>query len=349
MKICFVIPSMTGGGAERVTANLANRLDEMGHEVKILMTASDDVAYKLNEGISVNQIGERTHGSLLGRVQRIFTLRRYFKQNKKTVFISMPTDTNMFAILASLFLPVKLIISERNDPNQYGHKGLRDFLYRFAKKMVFQTEDARNCYSKRLQNVGRIIPNPICEENLEGFTGQRSNRFVVVGRLEPQKNHALLLDAYARVALEYPTHDLYLYGKGSLEQKLKEQCGRLGIADRVHFEGFCKDVHKQIADAAAYILSSDYEGISNSLLEAMAMGLPVISTDCPIGGSRMLIEHEKNGLLVPVGDKEALTNAMIYIITNKEETQKMGEEATKVKERFSIEVIADKWLQYMKE
>ena len=349
MKICFIIPSMTGGGAERVTANLANRLDEMGHEVKIMMTASDDVAYKLNDGISVNQIGERTHGSLLGRFQRIFTLRKYFKENRDTVYVSMPTDTNMFAVLASLFLPVKLIISERNDPNQYGHKGLRDFLYRFAKKMVFQTEDARDCYSKRLQKAGRIIPNPICEEKLETFSGERSKRFVVVGRLEPQKNHKLLLEAYAEIASENKEYDLYLYGKGSLEQELKALSAQLKIEDRVHFEGFCSDVHKQIVDAAAYVLSSDYEGISNSLLEAMAMGLPVISTDCPIGGSRMLIEHEKNGLLVPVGDKKALADAMRFIIANPEETATMGKEAMKVKERFSIEAVADMWLQYMKE
>ena len=110
MKICFIIPSMTGGGAERVTANLANRLDEMGHEVTIMMTASGDVAYRLNVGISVKQIGERTHGSMLGRLQRIFTLRDYFKKNRNTVYVSMPTDTNMFAILASLFLSINLIM-----------------------------------------------------------------------------------------------------------------------------------------------------------------------------------------------------------------------------------------------
>lgn len=349
MKICFIIPSMTGGGAERVTANLANRLDELGHEVTIMMTASGDVAYQLNDGIFVNQIGERTHGSMIGRLQRIFSLRNYFKKNKDAVYVSMPTDTNMFAILASLFLPINLIISERNDPNQYGHKELRDFLYRFAKKMVFQTEDAAQCYSKRLQKAGRVIPNPICEEKLESFAGERSKRFVVVGRLEPQKNHKLLLEAYKEIVAEYEDYDLYLYGRGSLEQELRELSSSLGIANRVHFEGFCSDIHDRISDATAYVLSSDYEGISNSLLEAMAMGLPVISTDCPIGGSRMLIEHMKNGLLVPVGDKEALADAMKFMIANPEQRKQMSEEAARVKDRFSIQTITEEWLQYMKE
>ena len=108
-------------------------------------------------------------------------------------------------------------------------------------------------------------------------------------------------------------------------------------------------MHNQIVDAAAYVLSSDYEGISNSLLEAMAMGIPVISTDCPIGGSRMLIEHKKNGMLVPVGDKRALIEAMKYIIEHAEDAERMGQEAAKVKERFSIQAVADAWLEYMKE
>lgn len=349
MKICFIIPSMTGGGAERVTANLANRLDEMGHEVKILMTASDDVDYELNDGILTFQIGERTHGSLIGRVQRIVTLRKYFSQHRDTAYVSMETDTNMFAILAAMFLSVNLIISERSNPHQYGHQTLRNLIYCFAKKMVFQTEDARNCYSKRLQKAGRIIANSITHENVEVYRGMRSKRFVAVGRLESVKNYQALIKAYAQVALKHADYDLYLYGKGKLEQELKSLSNQLQISEKVHFEGFCQNVQEQIKDAAAYILSSDYEGISNSLLEAMSIGMPVISTDCPIGGSRMLIAHEKNGLLVPVGDVEALAEAMEYIILNPDKAIEMGEEAAKVNERFSTHVIADEWLQYMKE
>lgn len=349
MKICFIIPCMTGGGAERVIANLANRLDEMGHEVRIMMTSSDDVAYQLNENVFVFNLGYRTNGSLIGRLRRITSMRGYFKKNKDMVFVSMETATNMFAIIASLFLPLHLIISERNDPNQYGHKALRDFWYRFAKKMVFQTEDAARCYSRRLQRVGKVIPNPICEENIVSYSGERRKRFVVVGRLEPQKNHKLLLEAYKEVADKYKDYDLFLYGKGWLEQELSNLTDSLGLTGRVHFEGFCSDVQDQIKDATAYVLSSDYEGISNSLLEAMAMGLPVISTDCPIGGSRMLIIHMKNGLLIPVGDKQALADAMCYMVENPEQAKRMSDEAQKVKDRFSIQRITEEWLQYMKE
>lgn len=349
MKICFLIPSMTGGGAERVTANLANKMDEMGHEVTILMVASDEVAYHLSEGIKVNTFGSRSHGALIGRVKKIFEFRRYFKAHKDTVFIAMATETNMFAALASIGIPVKLLVSERSNPERFEQKKMRDFTYMFVKKIVFQTEDASSCFSKRLQDVGRIIANPVAEGTLEPFYGERSKRFVAVGRLQEVKNHKLLLEAFAEIAAEYEDYDLYLYGEGKTEEQLREQCRQLEVAERVHFEGFCSDVNEKIRDASAYILTSDYEGISNSLLEAMAMGIPVVSTDCPIGGSRMLIEHKKNGLLIPVGDKSALTEAMRYIIEHAEDAKRMGEEAEKVKERFSIQAIADAWLEYMKE
>lgn len=349
MKICFIIPSMTGGGAERVTANLANRLDEMGHEVTIMMTASDDVDYRLNESVVLFKMGNRTNGSLIGRIQRITTMRRYFRKNNDVAYVSMETATNMFAVLSSLFMPINLTISERSNPKQYEHQKLRDCIYCFAPKMVFQTEDAKKCYTKRLQKDGKIIGNPVTEDNAVVYQGERDKRFVAVGRLEAVKNYQMLINAFANVVRMYPEYTLHFYGKGSLESDLREIVHSLDITEKVYFEGFCQNVQEKIKDATAYILSSDYEGMSNSLLEAMSIGMPVISTDCPIGGSRMLIEHEKNGLLVPVGDVDALTEAMRYMIENADSAIQMGREAAKVNERFSIQNVADEWLQYIKE
>lgn len=349
MKVCFIIPSLTGGGAERVVANLANKMDELGHEVKILMTASSDVEYRLNQGIVLEQITERTQGSIYKRLQRIFLLRRYFKEHTDTAYIAMPTETNMFAVLAAVGLHVNLIISERNDPNRDRCKELRDLIYCLAKKMVFQTQEARDYYSKRLQQVGKIIPNPLCNDKIEIYKGERKQKIVVVGRLEEQKNHRMLLEAYAALEEKCKNYSLHIYGVGSLEKELKDLSVRLGISEHVHFEGFCNDIHNEIKDASMYVLSSDYEGISNSLLEAMAMGLPVISTECPIGGSKMLIEHMKNGILVPVGNVDTMKEAMEYMIIHREEAETMGAEATRVRERYSIDVITQEWISYIQE
>ena len=349
MKICFIIPSMTGGGAERVTANLANRMDEMGHEVRIMMTSSDDVAYKLNENVYVFNLGYRTNGSLIGRFRRITSMRRYFKKNKDMVFVSMETATNMFAILSSLFMPINLIVSERSNPKEYENQKLRDLIYCFANKIVFQTEDAKKCFSKRLQSVGTIIGNPVADRDIAAYQGMRTKRFVAVGRLEPVKNYPLLISAFAQALEKYPEYTLHFHGKGDMECELRKFVNELNISENVRFEGFCENVPDKIRDATAYILSSDYEGISNSLLEAMAMGLPVISTDCPIGGSRMLITHMENGLLIPVGDKQALVDAMSYIVENPGQAKRMSDEAQKVKDRFSVQRITEEWLQYMKE
>lgn len=349
MKVCFIIPSLTGGGAERVVANLANKMDELGHEVKILMTASSDVEYSLKKGIVLEQITERTQGSIYKRVQRIFLLRKYFKTHPDEAFIAMPTETNMFAVLASVGLPVNLIISERSDPHQDKCKKLRDLIYRLSKKMVFQTKQAEDYYLKESNITGKIIANPLCNDKIEIYSGDRTKRIVVVGRLNHLKNHKMLLQAYAALDKRCKEYHVYIYGKGELEQELKDLCVQLDIVGNVHFEGFCNDIHNQIKDAAMYVLSSDAEGMSNSLLEAMAAGLPVISTDCPIGGSAMLIEHMKNGILVPVGDAAAMKDAMEYMINNREAAEAMGLEATKVRERYSIDLITQEWLAYMQE
>ena len=153
MKICFITATLVGGGAERVIANLSNEMAKRGHEVTVLLTAGYVVEYDLHKNVKVLQIGERTAHSIKGRLNRVFLLRKYFKQNRDTYYVSMPTDTSIFVLLAAFFLRLNLVVSERNDPNKYEHAKLRDIAYLFAKKVVFQTPDAQKCFCKRLQKI----------------------------------------------------------------------------------------------------------------------------------------------------------------------------------------------------
>lgn len=347
MKICFITATLAGGGAERVIANLANEMVARGHQVTILLTSEKIVEYNLASQIEVLLVSNRTGHGVKERIRRIRNLRKYFRAHKDVYYISMPTDTNIFVLIASAFLDINLIISERNDPNQYEHSIIRNVSYRFAKKIVFQTEDAGKCFSKRLQCLGTVILNPVSEALPEVYTGTRKKKIVAVGRLDEQKNHKILITAFADFNKAYPEYDLDIYGRGPLEEQLIHYINELGLSNKIHLCGFSKDVWCKAADAAMYVLSSDYEGMPNSLLEAMAMGMPVISTDCPIGGSSMLIEDGVNGLLVPTKDEKRLSLAMCFMAKNSELATQYAEAAVMVRERLSVKRICDQWIEYI--
>lgn len=343
MHICFITATMAGGGTERVIAVLANYFIKENNRVTILLTASDKVEYELDSRIEVHKIGGETGGSLTGRLKRIVALRRYYRKNKETVYLSFGTETNMFAILSSFFMDRKLIVSERNDPNKCTFKKKRNFLYALAKGFVFQTPDAMQCFSDRIQKRSVVIPNPVTDKLPDRTVSKHSREIVAVGRLEEQKNHKLLLEAYSEFAKKHSEFVLKMYGKGRLRQSLGEFASELGIEENVIFADFSPNVLEQIKDSYMYVLSSDYEGVSNSLLEAMAIGIPVISTDCPIGGSRMLIRDHENGILVPMGNKEVLADAMLELAENEELAERLSLEAIKTRGQYSVENIAQMW------
>jgi len=361
MKLIFTVSAMHGGGAERVVATLANLFAAGGDEVTILMTAGSESVYPLDPAIKLLSIGDTSKGNPFLQVRRLHRMRAYFKARRESVVVSFSTTINLFTILATLGLPNPVVVSERNDPNRCGYAWLRNLIYFFGKKFVFQTEEAKACFSERIQKRSAVIPNPIRKDLppppfRDGMweSATREKKIAAVGRLEPQKNHMLLLEAFAGFHKHFPSYTLHIFGKGSLEGDLRERARTLNIDTSVIFEGFSRDVLEQIKTYDMYVLSSDYEGIPNSLLEAMAVGLPCIATDCPIGGPAMCMEDGVNGLLVPVGDAAALQGAMERVAASGEAQEDglaaaLGAAAVRVRERFAEKKIADMWRTFMEE
>lgn len=349
MNVIFTVASMAGGGAERVISILANRLAISENKITIIMTAGTKQDYSLNSKIDVVSVGGTSGGSMTKRIKRIYRLRKIFRDNKEAVIVSFGLGSNFYTAIACFGLKNPLIISERNDPEACPHPHLRNLVFGYANKLVFQTWEASVCFPQRLQKKGVVIPNPISENIMQPYQGTREKVIVAVGRLEPQKNYPLLLLAFSSFHTKFPEYTLHLFGEGYMRNELQDEVRKLGISESVIFEGFVQDVHARIRNAAMYVLSSDYEGISNALLEAMALGLPVISTDCPIGGSRLCIRNEVNGLLVPVRDENALTEAMTRLTLDEELAERMGQEAVKVRERFSEASITEQWNAILKQ
>lgn len=348
MKVIFVIVSMAGGGAERVISILANQFVQNGIDVTILMIAGNEVAYELDKRIHLICAGQVSGGSMRKRMERIRNIRKVFKENRDSLIISFGPGTSFFAVLADLFLCHTFLISERNDPAACPHPRMRNLVYSYAKAVVFQTHDAMECFPDRLQKKGCVIPNPISGGIAVPYVGARQKTVVAVGRLEEQKNYGMLLHAFQQFHKKYEDYTLHIFGKGSLQKSLEELAAKLQISEAVYFEGFCPNVADKIRDAGIYALSSDYEGVSNALLEAMAAGLPVVATDCPIGGSRLCIEDGINGLLVPVGDADKMTQALERMVQHPEEAEAMGKRAVEVRERFSEEAIIAQWIEVIR-
>ena len=345
MKIVFVLPDMPGGGSERVVAMLANEYAKRGYQTAILLFAGNQVAYPLDDRIEIYIAGKASGGNPFIQISRLFKMRRYYSKNNGCYIFAFCVRGSIFSVIAAAGIPHRLLVSERNDPTRMSGKKLRDWSYRKAEKLVLQTEEVKQYFSEDIQRKSVVIPNPVAGNMPEPFQGERKKQIVSVGRLQPQKNHKLLLDAFAAFHKVYTDYELHIFGIGELENDLKKQAEDLHIENYVVFRGFSSDVQHEIWDSAMFVLSSDYEGISNSMIEALSMGVPVISTDCPVGGSRTYIENGVNGILTPVGDQKALTEAMIRLADDPELARKLSANGAKIKDKYSLEKIADRFLE----
>ena len=212
-------------------------------------------------------------------------------------------------------------------------------MYAKAAVAVMQTHRARNYFPQKVQDNAVIIPNPIAVKTVA--TAQRKHRIVTAGRLTGQKNQKMLIDAFSVLHKIHPEYTLDIYGDGPLKENLQQQIDSLGLIQAVTLKGNVPNIHEQIADAEIFALPSNYEGLSNALLEAMMMGLPVISTDC--AGSDEVIRNGENGLLIPVGDQKALENALEQLIADQTFSARLGQTAKEDSAQYAVDSVIAQW------
>ena len=346
---------MTSGGAERVMSEIANFAAEHEVEVYIILISENIVRFKLHPNIHLLPICDKNRESnrLLKVWMRAKLMRQEFKRIQPNIIVSFLTLTNIYACIANIQTQIPLVISERNDPKRDPQsilkKIIRKLVYPLANGYIFQTDEAKNYFSNRIQDSAIVIPNPV-KNNLPLSCRKKTKKEIcAIGRLTDQKNYPLLLAAFSQFYREYSDYSLHIFGEGENETELKRMVKVLGIDKNVFLEGVISDIHYRIKDMGMYVLSSNYEGISNALMEAMALGLPCISTDCPCGGSRHLITNGKNGLLVPVGDVEAMVDAMKKIVTDQKLADRLSVNAVSIRNTHSLDKITNKFFNYFEQ
>lgn len=350
-NITFYSQSLCSGGAERVISNLANYLSHR-YNVNIVVNTLDNIAYELDPSIKLFELdNKKIKNPLFRNVYRIKQTKKILPTLKSDIIVSFLPMPSLRVLLLRKYLKTKIIISDRNDPkveyNNIFTKRLFSYLYSKADGVIFQTEEQKSFFPKKVRDKSNIIYNSLKEDFIIDLGGiEKENRIINVGRYENQKNQMLLIHSFGDIANQFPEYKLVIYGTGSLKEKLSLEIERMNLKSRISLCEPVKNIKQELYKSKIFVLSSDYEGMPNSLLEAMACGLACISTDCPCGGPREIINDE-NGILIPVSSQEELTKSLIRLLKDEDEMIKMGNKAKMVKNKFNPKEINKQWENFI--
>ena len=356
MKLLFCSSSMGKGGAERVISILSNNLVK-NNEVSILINTDKNIAYKLNKNINIISLDKKYYkNNLIRNIYRIFRAKRVLRKERPDIIVSFLPMPSFRILIANKKTKIPIIVSDRNDPKQeYASKLnnlLMNWLYPTANGFVFQTNAQKGYFNKEIQKNSTVILNPIKDEFLEIQNvdiKNRENTIINIGRLVPQKNQKTLINAFANISKKYPNYKLKIFGEGPLREDLENQIEDLGMNNKIELCGVTDNIKEELEKSKIFVLSSNYEGMPNSLIEAMAVGCAAISTDCPCGGPRELIDNMKNGILISVAEEKELEENMEKLIENEEKIEELGKNSKNIIESLKTEIIIKKWKEYIQQ
>ena len=350
-KIAVVTRSLSAGGAERVVAQLINEWAGAGLECTLILLDICPRFYDTDKRVKIIEIG-RLHGSQpVDKLLKYRYVRKQIISEAPDAVLSMPEEIGIYTLLSLIGTGVPVFVSERNDPWRMPYKKISRFLRRIAyptaKGIIFQSKKAASFFPESIRRKSIILPNPLNESRIpDPWTGERARKIVTAGRLEPQKNQKLLIKAFSYIYHKHPDHVLEIYGDGSLRGELERFASDNLYSDICLFKGEDKDLLEQIKDASVFVLCSDYEGLPNALIEAMACGIPAVTTDYEPGSVCEIIEDGINGLIVPRNDPEKLADAIISLIENKALAQKLSHNALSIRSKLNSAVVSVQWLSF---
>lgn len=347
-KILFVVSQLKVGGAAKMIKYVANLCVSHFGSVTMMSYLDDYTPDDLIPGIKRIDLGLRINRIPLWRIKALVKHRRVLKKGKYDIVCTFLPDMSLMSRLAAFGLDTIVVSAERGDPFEFSKfwNIVMSWCYAQSDYCFFQLEKARDFFGERVAKHSFVIPNPYVPiEGITPFNGNRKKTIVSAGRFADQKRFDILIQAFAEVHEAHQEYRLVLYGDGDRKPLYLDLARKLGIENYVDFPGYVKNVAACIREDGIFVLSSDYEGIPNSLIEAMSVGLPCVATDCTPGGPDFLTDSGKRGLLVPIRDADAMAKAICRIIEDPGLAESLSKEAAKIVEVLDIEVINKMWIE----
>ncbi len=352
MRLCFMIHAVSSGGAERVLTELANHYARKGiHDVHLitLQPKGAPTFYPLDPAITlhqlrINQTGAGGFRKAKRVLNRLFRMRRAIKTLKPHKIISFVDEMNIATLLATLGLKIPVVISERTDPKRYSIGALgnlvRRLLYPLASRLILQGHYVKSSFPYMAQKI-TVIPNPVPLSTDIASSREASFIIMIVGRLDRYKGHYEIIQAFSKLEKQFPKWSLEIYGEGLEKENLDAFISKYNLQEKAFLKGLASPIQPELKRASVFAFPTHYEGFSNALAEAMALGLPVVASNCD--GNLELVEHKKNALVFPVGDVDKLAEHLSFLMSNPQKRQELGDAARNSITRFAPEKIYNMW------
>lgn len=333
-KVLFVVPYISDGGAERVVSIWTGELVKFDCEVHLLLFYRVNNEYSVDNKVTLHTLADNADiYKSFNRIEKLMAIRKMIKSIKPDVVLPFVTYVGIIVNIARFGLGVNVLETIRIDPKSSPVTRLGRFIRNlsvfFSKGCVVQTNTQLEYFPKCFQRKMAVLSNPIAPYILnyqKKLYAKEIKKVIAVGRLEEQKNFPMLIEAFSKLVENYSELSLDIYGEGSLKKYMEELIYKLKLQGHIRLCGHTNNIGQALCASDLFVLTSNNEGMPNSLMEAMAAGLPCISTDCPTGPEE-LIQNGYNGYLIPVGDREALIKAMKEVLDNRDVAISMGHNA----------------------
>ena len=351
-KILLVTKNMAGDGAERVIKYLIDALIAKGINTHLALLEKKTIFYDIPESCLIHEVEQKHKNRIKQKIYSYKFIRKLCKRERFDLVFSMPEEIGIYLAFFLIGIKTPIVVSERNDPWRMPNKKITRFLrhisYLRVNGLIFQTKKAQSFFGDRIIKKSIVLKNPIdLGQFAFGENDNNSKTIVSVGRLEPQKNHKMLIDSFSIFGEEFKDYKLIIYGEGSLRKTLEKQIFNLNLSNRVFLPGKVKNVLSLISSCTIFAFTSDYEGVPNSVIEALALGLPVVATDCSPGGVRSLIDDGVNGIIVPVGDVNGFANELKRVASDSYLQKKLSTNAKISSKQYDCKLVLSEWISFL--